>query len=80
VARVGVRRDRSHTRSSRFTIASGDRSSVRVNLSRAGRKLVNRRGRVDAKAIATATDSQGNVGQSSRRITVRTKGGASGRG
>ena len=53
-----------------FTIDSGRRGDVEVQLTAAGRNLVTRRGTVDARAVSRATDTLGNAATSSVDVTI----------
>jgi hypothetical protein len=46
--------------SSRLTLAGGESRSVRIRISRQGRSLLRRRGRLRARLIVTTVDASGN--------------------
>jgi hypothetical protein len=54
-----------------FTLAPGQRASVRIRLGRTGRRLVRRSGRLRALAKARARDAAGNLGTADARFWLR---------
>jgi extracellular elastinolytic metalloproteinase len=54
--------------SARFTIAAGERRRVAVRLSRTGRRLVRRHGRLRVRVVVTARDQAGNRATTGRTV------------